>query len=264
MKNWYSIKNKSAGELNVSIHEEIGMWGITAAEFIDELRAPKNVDKINLSIHTPGGSVLDGFAMYNALKSHPAKVYGHVEGIAASAGSFILMASDYISMPEDSWVMIHNAYGGAFGDSEEIRKAADIVEKLQDSVINIYHKRTGKDVNELADMMKEETWMNAHQAVEHGFADTITDAIGVASRCHGFEKYFKSMPVKNEIDISSIDTIKEFERYLRDSGISRSKATALSSRAKVVFQSDSDNDDELAGIADLLNKFKVPESLNQK
>lgn len=264
MKSWYAITNKHDGVVDISLHDEIGLWGISAADFIAELRSHKSVTAINLSIHSPGGSVLDGFAMYNALKSHPAKVHGHVEGIAASAASFILMASDTITMPEDAFIMIHNAWGVGEGDAEELRSVAAVMDKLQDSIVNIYEKRTGKDPQDLRDMMADETWMNAVDALDHGFIDTITAALGVAAKAGAFNKHFKSMPVDAEQTVESIETVRDFERYLRDSGgLSKRVANALSSRAKVLFQSDSGADDgaTMSDLSDALSRIKIPASL---
>ena len=241
MKNWYSIENKHNDVINISIHDEIGMWGVSAADFINELRKTPDAKSINLSIHSPGGNVLDGLAMYNALKSHPAKIHGSVEGIAASAASFILMASDTISMPEDSFLMIHNAHGGAMGEADDLRDVADIMDKLQNSIVNIYEKRTGKDESEVRDMMAAETWLNASDALEHGFIDTISDRIDVAAKINIFNQYFKSMPVANDIDVDKIKNEKDLENYLRDvNGISNRLAKALTSQAKAVFQCDAD------------------------
>jgi len=143
MKNWYSIKNKADGVLDISLHEEIGMFGIEASKFIADIRKEDDIKSINLSINSPGGSVFDGLAIYNALKSHPAKVYGHVEGIAASAASFILMASDVITMPENAFIMVHNAQRGAMGDADDLRDMAEVLENVTNQIANIYIKRTG-------------------------------------------------------------------------------------------------------------------------
>ncbi len=239
MKNWFSIKNLQDNTLNISIHDEIGLWGITAADFMKELNGHAGVKSINLSIHSPGGSVLDGLAIYNTLASHPAKIFGKVEGIAASAASFILMASDVISMPSDSFIMIHNAHGGAIGDAKDLRDTADVIEKLQNSIVNIYEKRTGNNRQDIINMMQAVTWMSASEAVDNGFADTITDAVDVAAKINVFNKYFKEMPVGSSADVESIDNSKDFERFLRDAGgVSRGLAKALTSQAKIVFQRD--------------------------
>lgn len=261
MKNWYSIKNTHEKVLDISLHDEIGLWGISAKDFIEDLRNHKNVTSINLSVHSPGGSVLDGLAIYNALKSHPAKVYGSVDGIAASAASFILMAADSVAMPEDSFLMIHNAQGGAFGESSELRAMADVMEKLQDSIVNIYEKRTGLSEENIREMMAAKTWLNASDALEKGFIDTISDAIQVAAKIGVFNKYFKSMPVDNAAGVSQLKTIRDFENFLRDSGgLSKSLATALSSQAKIVFKGEPETveNSEFEKIAARLQRVKLP------
>jgi len=265
MKNWYQIKNKSHDVIDISIHDEIGMWGVSAADFISELRGQPEAKVINLSIHSPGGSVLDGLAMYNALSMYPAKIYGHVEGIAASAASFILMAADTISMPEDAFIMIHNAQGGVMGDADDMRDMAEVVDKLQNSIVNIYQKRTGIEREQLADMMKAETWMNAADALDQGFIDTIVDPVDVAAKIGVFDKYFKTMPVQDSNKAESIDTITDFEKFLRDAGgFSKGLAQALTSRAKVVFQGDpGEPDDALTRISAALDKAKIPESIQR-
>lgn len=263
MKNWYSIKNMADGVLNISIHDEIGIWGISAKEFIQELRSHTNIKSINLSVHSPGGSVIDGFAMYNVLKNHPAKVFGSVEGIAASAASYVLMASDVIEMPEDSFLMIHNAWGFAIGDADELRDTADIMDKLQDSIVNIYVQQSGKDETEIREMMKVETWMNASDALDHGFIDTITGAIDVAAKIGAFTKYFKSMPVENSANAEGIETVKDFDKCLRDAGLSRTLAQVLTSKAKVIFQGDLEEPGAtLEQVFAALDKVKIPEQIN--
>lgn len=264
MKNWYQIKNMQNGVVEISLHDEIGLWGVSAADFIAELKNHQSAKSINLSVHSPGGNVLDGLAMYNALKAHPAKIHGQVEGIAASAASFILMASDTISMPEDSFLMIHNAQGGAMGEADDLREVADIMDKLQDSIVNIYEKRTGLAEAEIRDMMAAETWMNATDALSNGFIDTITDRLDVAAKINTFNKYFKEMPVDNNVGVESIETAKEFEQCLRDSGLSKRLAQALTSRAKGVFRVEPDEpDDTLREISAALDKVKIPTQISQ-
>lgn len=259
MKNWYLIENRADGVLDISLHDEIGMWGVSASDFIADLRGQSGIKSINLSIHSPGGSVLDGLAIYNSLASHPAKVYGHVEGIAASAASFVLMAADVISMPEDAFIMIHNAHGGAMGDADDLRDMADVIEKLQNTILGIYEKRTGQNRDDIAEMMRVETWMSSAEALEMGFVDTVTDKVDVAAK-HLFTEHFKTMPVSNDQSIDSIETLKDFEKFLRDSGMSKSVATKLTTRAKVVIRSESvEPESPLIAIAAALDKVSIPD-----
>lgn len=246
MKSWYTIKNRAADVLEISLHDEIGLWGISAADFLRELNANAGAKVINLSVHSPGGSVLDGLAIYNALKSHKATVYGKVEGIAASAASFVLMAADHVAMPENAFLMIHNAQGGGFGDADYLRETADIIEKLQNSIVDIYHRRTGIGKDEIKEMMSVETWMSAEEAFAHGFIDTITDAVKIAANAAGFEKHFKSLPIRGEFDAASIKNERDYEKCLRESGLPKGLATALVSRAKAVFMGDPEAADEKA------------------
>ncbi|MBE0434651.1 MAG: Clp protease ClpP [Methylomicrobium sp.] len=265
MKSWYSIKNKGDAAVNLSIHDEIGLWGIGAGEFIRDLRSI-SAKTINLSVHSPGGSVIDGLAMHNALNQHPSSIFATVEGIAASAASFVLMAADRIYMPEDSFIMIHNALGGIIGEAEEIRTYADTVEKLQNSIINIYQKRTGVPVDEIKTMMNAETWMNASEAVEKGFADAVIGKIGAAALSTGFANHFKSMPFNDKNDIE-ITTERELEAYLRDSGTSRAISTKAVAFAKKLFQGDPEppenEPDPLAELVAKLDKIKLPETLRE-
>lgn len=265
MKSWYKIQNKGNECLDVSLHDEIGLWGVSASDFISDLRANKNAKSINLSIHSPGGNMLDGFAIYNALNSHNAKVFAKVEGIAASAASMVLMAADVIEMPEDAFLMIHNPFGGAVGGSDDLREYADIMDKLKDSAVNIYVKKTGLPHEEISEMMSAETWLNSNESLEKGFIDTISNAVDVAAKAVVFNKYFKAMPITSNDNIEDIESIKDFERFLRDSGgLSRATATKLASRAKVIFQSESEQlpEADYTELEAALMRFKVPESLN--
>mgnify|MGYP001079872364 CR=1 FL=1 len=208
--------------------------------------------------------MIDGFAMYNALKSHPAKVHGHVDGLAASMASVVLMASDTISMPENAFLMIHNPSGGAFGGSDDLRDMADLMDKFKESAMTIYQSRSALPYDELSAMLDDETWLDGHEAMAKGFVDTVTDSVKVAAKATIFNKHFKSMPVDVDNNIEGIETIKDFERFLRDSGgISRGLATALSSRAKVLFQGDPEpsNDTAFLDISSALSRIKVPEKL---
>ncbi|MBL4763509.1 MAG: Clp protease ClpP [Gammaproteobacteria bacterium] len=266
MKSWYSIENLSNGTASVSIHDVIGAWGVTAKDFISDLRQHNDKKSINLSIHTRGGDMIDGFAIYNALKEHPAKIHGHVEGVAASMGSVVLMACDTISMPVNAYLMIHNPSGGAMGGSDDLRKIADIMDKFKGAALNIYQQRTGLPEDELSEMLDAETWLDGSEAMAKGFVDTVTDAVDIAAKATGFQRYFKSMPINNNDGLDDINTIKDFERFLRDSGgVSKRVATALTSRAKVLFQGEPeiDGDAHYRELSALLDKMKIPDSLQR-
>lgn len=266
MKSWYTIKNKANATASIAIHDEIGMWGVSAKQFIDDVKALGEVNTIYLSIHSPGGSVFDGLAIYNILAYHPAKIYAKVEGIAASAASFILMAADDIAMPEDSFLMIHNTWGGAVGGAEDLRDMADLLDKLQVQIANIYQKRTGLAVQEILDMMAAETWMNAAEAHKLGFADQVTDSLGIAAKAGEFNKYFREPPVKAAPDaIDGISNERDLEKFLREAGgLSRSQATGIVAKAKAIIQREAGDDGQSQQLAELsarLGKVSIPISL---
>jgi ATP-dependent Clp endopeptidase proteolytic subunit ClpP len=191
MKTWYRIqaKENKPKAADISIYDEIGMWGVSASAFMRDLKSMGELDEINLSIHSPGGDVLDGWAIYNALKNNKAKVTARVEGLAASMASVILMAADEIEIPENAYVMIHNPWGVAIGDAEELRDTAELLDKLGNGLVNAYASRTGNDEDEIREMMSAETWMDGKEAVERGFADTLLNGVALSARAFDTRKF---------------------------------------------------------------------------
>ena len=163
----------------ISIFDEIGMWGVTAKQFISDLKALGDVKDILLSINSPGGSVFDGLAIYNALRSSGANVTVKVMGIAASIASVIAMAGKKIVMPENAFMMVHNPLGGGFGYSEDLRAIADAMDKVGESLIATYVARTGKSAEEVKALLDAETYMSAEEAVSLGFADELQPAFSI-------------------------------------------------------------------------------------
>jgi ATP-dependent protease ClpP protease subunit len=183
---WFEISNSTALEprneggrvARVDIMGPIGGWDVSGSEFLRELKDLGDVDSIDLRIHSPGGSVLDGWAIANGIKNHPAHVVARVEGLA---GSVVLMSADEIEVPQNAYVMIHNVSGGAFGEADELESMAALMRKLQDDVTDFYANATGKDREEIAEMMAAETWMNGEDAVEHGFATRVLEPVKAAA-----------------------------------------------------------------------------------
>lgn len=188
-KHWFEISNSADLEprneggrvARVDITGPIGGWDVSGSEFLRELKDLGDVDSIDLRIHSPGGSVLDGWAIANGIKNHPAHVVARVEGLAASMGSVVLMSADEIEVPQNAYVMIHNVSGGAFGEADELESMAALMRKLQDDVTDFYANATGKDREEIAEMMAAETWMNGQDAVEHGFATRVLEPVKAAA-----------------------------------------------------------------------------------
>ena len=181
-KKWFNIQGKATDAVaEVYIFNEIGAYGITAQDFISEMKEYKDTP-VNLRINCIGGDVFDGMAMYNIIKKREAKTTAYIEGIAASMGSVIALAADEVVMAENSLFMIHNAWGGAMGEAEDMRKTASILEKISGEIANIYERKTRLSLNRIVEMMDKETWLNAAEAYELGFIDLISDSIKVAAK----------------------------------------------------------------------------------
>lgn len=181
--NWYDIKNiASSNSTEVMIYDEIGNYGVDAKSFIDEVKAIPTEKSVLLRINSPGGSVVDGLAIYDAIARMPQKVTTRIEGIAASMASVIALAGDEVTMSENSLYMIHNVWGGEVGGSTDLRKAADLMDKMGDRLVSIYMSKTGESEEQIRAWMDEETWFDSSEAVKAGFVDSIEEPIKLAAR----------------------------------------------------------------------------------
>ena len=163
----------------ISIYDAIGSFDVNAKQFVDELKEI-NADTINLRINSPGGSVIDGNAMFNALQRHPAKVITHIDGLAASMASVIAMAGDEVHMADNALLMIHNPWTFSMGDADELRADADLLDKMSASILSSYG-RSQYEVDELKNLMDEETWFTAQEAFDAGFVDHISTGLRAAA-----------------------------------------------------------------------------------
>ena len=179
---WYSIKALSRGVAEILLYDEIGMWGITAQQFARELKALGDLSLISLRIHSPGGDVFEGTAIYNLLKHHPARVEAHIDGLAASMATVIAMAADTIYMPENAMMMVHRPWGIQGGEADDMRRYADLLEKIEDTMVAAYMAKTGKSQDDIKALLKAETWMDGREAVEAGFADQLTEPLAAAAQ----------------------------------------------------------------------------------
>lgn len=181
MKSWYSIQAKADQKTaDISIYDEIGYWGVTAKQFIGDLNA-LDATTIRLAINSPGGAVFDALAIYNALRQHQADIEVTIIGVAASAASVIAMAGDTIVMPENAFMMIHNPLNAVYGNADDLREMADVLDKIGASLIGIYTKRTGLPEDEIKALLDAKTWLNAEEAVLKGFADELQAELKVAA-----------------------------------------------------------------------------------
>ena len=160
------------------LYDQIGesFWGdgISAKAFQKELAGLGKVTTINLRINSPGGDVFDGLAIYNQLKSHPARKVVDVDGLAASIASIVAMAGDEIRMASNAMMMIHNPHGMAIGDSVEMNRVAALLNQVKGNLVETYAARTGNARAQLETWMDDETWLTAESAVQYGFSDAMT------------------------------------------------------------------------------------------
>lgn len=164
------VANAETDVTRIDLMEEIGYWGVTATEFVDELLAI-DAETIELHVNSPGGDVFDGLAIMNALADHPATVNVVVDGIAASAASFIAMAGDSMKMNRGSQLMIHDAIGFCYGNAGDMEDTAALLSRISDTIAGIYADRAGGKADDWRDLMRAETWYSATEAVDAGLAD---------------------------------------------------------------------------------------------
>ena len=199
---WYNIQNKAGSATDVYIFDEIGMWGVTAQNFISDIKDLKDTP-INLRINSLGGDVFDGLAIYNIIKKRTAKTTVYIEGIAASIATIIALGADEVVMSENSLFMIHNASGGAMGESKDLQKTAEVLNKITRQLAEVYEAKTGLSQTAIQDMMDAETWLNAQEAFDLGFIDTISDAIKVAAKYDVSKfKNITQEEIKNKLSIN--------------------------------------------------------------
>lgn len=132
---------------------------------------------LTVRVNSPGGSVFDGFAIYNLLNQREGKTTVYIDGLAASAASVVAMAGDEIIMADNALMMIHDPWTMMLGSADEMRETADLLDKIKGSIVTTYQSKSSLDADTISDMMTKETWFNAAEAVEHGLA-TSTSAGG--------------------------------------------------------------------------------------
>jgi ATP-dependent protease ClpP protease subunit len=187
-RSWFRIENRPAVEggsggnaspsTDIYLYDAIGEWGVTAQDFVDALRGVVT-GTITMYVNCEGGEVFDGLAIYEALRRHPANVTAFVDGIAASAASFVVMAADRIVMAERARMMIHDAHGIAMGNARDMRSMADLLDNLSDTIADIYAERAKgtrddwRAAMQAADGGPDGTWYDARAAVKAKLADEM-------------------------------------------------------------------------------------------
>ena len=185
---WWTLKAQADGELELLVYGDIRDQSydpteVSAATFARQLAEHADAKLIRVRINSRGGDAFAGIAIYNLLAAHPARVEVTIEGLAASAASAVAMAGDRIILRRGAQIMIHlpAAFGG--GNADEMRRSADTLDRLTSSYASIYAARTGLSSERLRELMAEEVWLEADEALELGFVDEIApETVQVVAR----------------------------------------------------------------------------------
>lgn len=178
MQTWYNLKADAGKTPVLSIFDDIGAYGVSAKNFLNDLRSVTGAE-VAVEINSPGGDFFAGLAIYNGLRASGKKITVKVLGLAASAASLVAMAGDTIEMAENSFFMVHKTLTHMFANADDMRETAEVLDKFDAGLVSIYAKRTGKTDQEIAALLDAETWMTAQEAVDAGFATSVTAALAV-------------------------------------------------------------------------------------
>lgn len=187
-----------AEEAEISIYSEIGPdWAgmVSDRAVLSALEQLGGVKKISVRLNSPGGDAFMGVSIMNALRRHDAKITVHVDALAASAASIIAMGADRIVMHEGSMMMIHRAWTFAMGNSEDLAKVSETLAKVDQNLVDIYHRKSGLDKAKVKQLVDAETWMGAQEAVDLGFADEA-DLISTGAQAKIPTGWYAKAPAK--------------------------------------------------------------------
>ena len=183
-KTWYAVH--ASGEaaervIEVFVYGEIGGWGITANQFVQDLRAMDDgVSPVIAAFNSIGGDLFDGLAMHNALSRLGDRCTGRVDALAASAASVAVCGAHRVVIASNAMLMIHNPWTYAAGDAEDFRKVADVLDQTMEAIIAAYKAKAPEiDEVELRRLVAAETWLTANEAVALGLADEVGDGVTV-------------------------------------------------------------------------------------
>lgn len=194
----YSISNSADGPAQVMLYGSVGdYWdGVTAKQFAQDIKALGDVKDIEVRMNSNGGSVIDGAAIYNTLSQHQANVTVYIDGMALSIASVIAMAADTVKMAENAWMMVHSPSTCLWGNSGDLRKEADLLDRMQENtLLPAYRNKTGKSDEELNALINAETWLDAKQALELGFVDEIVAPNAASAAFDPAEMNYRNMPL---------------------------------------------------------------------
>ena len=207
--------------IEVQMVEGIGYWGYSLSSLRAQLQ-DFDGDEIIIPINSFGGEYFEALAIHNYLKGRKEKKVARILAVAASAATFIAMSADEIEIPENGYFMIHNPWGGAFGDADDMESSAAMMRSITENAAKMYAKHTGAGIQEIRDMMDAETWLTAKEAKKMGFVTKITASVTVQNSIK--PETFVHMDYKNvpgELVNQKKETMNLFESvkaYFKASG----------------------------------------------
>ena len=170
----FNLVRNSIDEATVYIYDLIdSYWGVSASSFIEQLETVSDAKTLHVRLNSPGGDVFQGKAIAEAIKRFSGKTIAHIDSLAASAATSIAIACDEVEISPSAFFMIHNASGAVWGDKQAMREQADLLEKVESTIVAGYVNKTGKDAAEIVAWMDAETWFTADEAVANGFCDRL-------------------------------------------------------------------------------------------
>ncbi len=189
------VKGEAA---HIYLYDVIDAWfGVSAQMMVDALKSASG-KTVHLHINSPGGDVFESVAMATAIAAHDGDVIAHIDGVAASAATRVALAAKEVRIADSGLMMIHNSWTIAWGNSEEIRKTADLLDKVDTGIVADYARKTGASDQQIRDWMAAETWFNAQEALDNKFVDAIDATTqGAANKAWDLSAY-QNAPKRQE------------------------------------------------------------------
>lgn len=247
MKFW-NFKNKDDDTGELMLYGDISnssWWGdeVTPKDFKKDLDGLGDIKNLNIYINSGGGDVFAGTSIHNMLKRHSAYKTVYIDGIAASIASVIAMAGDKIIMPKNAMMMIHRAWTVLYGNANEFKKMADTLEQVDASISTAYEGKTGLESGEVLQLMEDETWFTASEAVEKGFADEIEEEKLLAASMDGAflvmnNQKFDLSKYKNAPEVEEIEPEPEEPEEPEDPNENRDESQPVSDKSVTEQQSE--------------------------
>nr|DAS93010.1 MAG TPA: Putative ATP dependent Clp protease [Caudoviricetes sp.]DAY08858.1 MAG TPA: Putative ATP dependent Clp protease [Caudoviricetes sp.] len=221
--NKWKMKALNDGKAEIFIYSDIGYdwWEdkSTAQLFAEELKNLGDVSSIDLHINSNGGDVFDGQAIHTLIKNHKGFVTAYIDGLAASIATVIAMGADKVIMPKNAMMMIHNAWTGLYGNANDLRKMADDLDHINDTIVHTYLAKVKDKTDEatIRDLMNKESWLNAEECLSLGLCDEVSEPVKMAAcltkeQAHKFKNAPKEL-IKEDYEFQS-ERAKQYVKFL--------------------------------------------------